>query len=128
MLKTTKLRRYTDGRGFLVENTDPKILAGSKHFLYTATKPGIARGNHYHKHKIEWFCIIKGKCRFVTEDIKTHEREETIITDTDDILFHTEPMIAHAMENIGHTEMIFFGFVNEVLDQKAPDTYPYKVI
>lgn len=128
MLKTTKLRRFTDKRGILVENTDPKILTESKHFLYTVTKPGIARGNHYHKHKIEWFCILKGKCRFVTENIKTHKHEETIITDADDIVFHTEPYIAHAMENAGNTEMIFLGFVNEILDKKAPDTYPYKVI
>jgi UDP-2-acetamido-2,6-beta-L-arabino-hexul-4-ose reductase len=128
MLKTSKMRRHTDNRGYLVENTGPEIVTGSKHFLYTTTAPGIVRGNHYHKHKIEWFCIIKGKCRLVTEDVKTKHREETIIHDTDDILFRTEPFVAHAMENIGDTEMIFLGFVNEVLDHKEPDTYPYKVI
>lgn len=128
MLNKTKLRRYTDNRGYLVENTDPEILKESKHFLYTTTAPGIVRGNHYHEHKIEWFCIIKGTCRLVTEDIKTKRREETIINDTDDILFRTEPFVAHAMENIGDTEMIFLGFVNEMLDRKNPDTYPYKVI
>jgi UDP-2-acetamido-2,6-beta-L-arabino-hexul-4-ose reductase len=128
MLKTSKMRRFTDNRGYLVENTDPEIVSGSKHFLYTTTAPGIVRGNHYHEHKIEWFCIIKGKCRFVTEDIKTKHREETIINDTDDILFRTEPFVAHAMENVGNTEMIFLGFVNEVLDRKKPDTYPYKLI
>ena len=128
MLITIKLRRYADNRGFLVENTDPDIITGSKHFLYTATAPGIIRGNHYHEHKIEWFCIIKGKCRFVTEDITTKQREETIITDTDDIVFRTEPLVAHAMENVGDTEMIFLGFVNEVLDHNKLDTFTYKVI
>ncbi|EKD67949.1 MAG: putative NAD dependent epimerase/dehydratase, possibly involved in polysaccharide biosynthesis [uncultured bacterium] len=128
MLITKKLRRYADNRGFLVENTDPDIITGSKHFLYTATTPGIIRGNHYHEHKIEWFCIIKGKCRFVTEDITTKQREETIITDTDDIVFRTEPLVAHAMENVGDTEMIFLGFVNEVLDHNKLDTFTYKVI
>jgi len=128
MIKTTKLRRYTDTRGYLVENTDPEIIAGSKHFLYTTTAPGIIRGNHYHEHKVEWFCIIKGKCRFVTEDIKTKKREEIVISDTDDLVFRTEPFVAHAMENAGDTEMIFLGFVNEVLDKEKPDTYTYKVI
>ena len=128
MIPTTKLRRYTDKRGYLVENTDPRIVTASKHFLFTTTAPGIVRGNHYHTHKIEWFCILKGKCRFVTEHIKTKKREEVIITDKDDIIFQTEPLVAHAMENVGDTEMIFFGFVNEVLDKKEPDTFPYKVI
>ena len=128
MLKISKMRRSTDNRGFLVENTDERIITRSKHFLYTSTAPGIVRGNHYHEHKTEWFCIVKGKCRFVTEDIKTKKREETIINDTDDILFRTEPLVAHAMQNVGDTEMIFLGFVNEVLDRKEPDTYPYKVI
>ena len=128
MLITKKLRRYADNRGFLVENTDPDIITGSKHFLYTATAPGIIRGNHYHEHKIEWFCIIKGKCRFVTEDIKTKKREEIIIHEGDDILFQTEPFVAHAMENIGDTEIIFLGFVNEILDKEHPDTFLYTVI
>lgn len=122
------MRRYTDRRGYLVENADPEIITGSKHFLYTSSAPGIVRGNHYHEHKIEWFCIIKGTCRLVTEDIKTKRREETIIHDTDDILFRAEPFVAHAMENVGKGEMIFLGFVNEVLDKKNPDTYSYKVI
>ena len=128
MLKKIQLRRFTDKRGYLVENSTPDILSGIKHFLYTTTAPGIVRGNHYHEHKIEWFCIIKGTCRLVTEDIKTKKREETIIHDTDDLLFRTEPFVAHAMENIGNTEMIFLGFVNEVLNKKKPDTYPYTVI
>lgn len=128
MLKTSKMRRFTDKRGFLVENRDADIVAGSKHFFYTSSAPGIVRGNHYHEHKIEWFCIVKGTCRFVTEDIKTKKREETIIKDTDDILFRTEPYVAHAMENVGKTEMIFLGFVNEVLDRKKPDTYVYSVL
>jgi UDP-2-acetamido-2,6-beta-L-arabino-hexul-4-ose reductase len=122
------MRRISDHRGYLVENTDPKIITGSKHFLYTMSAPGVVRGNHYHKHKVEWFCIIKGKCRFVTENIKTRQREETVVTDTDNILFRTEPFIAHAMENVGNTEMILLGFVNKVLDPKQPDTYSYKVI
>jgi UDP-2-acetamido-2,6-beta-L-arabino-hexul-4-ose reductase len=128
MVKISKMRRYEDKRGYLVENTNPDIISGSKHFLYTITAPGVVRGNHYHEHKNEWFCIVKGKCRLVTEDIKTKLREETIICDTDNLLFHTEPFIAHAMENIGDTEMIFFGFVNEILDKENPDTYEYKVI
>lgn len=128
MVKTKKMKRYTDNRGFLVENTHPSLLAETKHFFYTKSAPGIIRGNHYHEHKVEWFCIVKGKCRLVTEDIRSKQREETIIKDTDDILFGTEPFVAHAMENIGDSEMIFLGFVNEVLDQKKPDTYSYKVI
>jgi len=128
MIPTTKLRRFADKRGYLVENTDPAIMTGSKHILFTTTAPGIVRGNHYHEHKIEWFCIIKGKCRYVTENIKTKKREEKIITEFDDVLFQTVPFIAHAMENVGDTEMIFLGLVNEVLDKKNPDTYPYPVI
>jgi len=128
MITTKKMRRFTDKRGYLVENTDPAIVSSSKHFLYTSSAPGIVRGNHYHEHKVEWFCILKGTCRFVTEDTRTKTREEIIIRDEDDILFRTEPYVAHAIENIGDGEMIFLGFVNEVLDKDNPDTYSYTVI
>lgn len=128
MIQTKKMKRYTDARGFLVENTYAALLAESKHFFYTMSAPGIIRGNHYHEHKVEWFCIVKGTCRFVAEDTRSKKREEITIKDTDNVLFKTEPFVAHAMENVGDTEMIFLGFVNEVLDHKNPDTYTYKVL
>ena len=74
MIKPIRLRRFFDDRGYLVENSAPEVLGNVRHFLYTVSKPGVVRGNHYHEKKVEWFCILKGECRFVTEDINTKER------------------------------------------------------
>lgn len=128
MIPTIQLRKFTDPRGWLVENTKPEIMASVKHFLTSVSKPGVIRGNHYHERKIEWFFVLNGTCRYVTEDIVTKKREELIIHEGDVQLIQTVPNIAHAMQNIGTTDMYLLGLVNEVLDREAPDTYAYTVI
>lgn len=128
MIPVIRLKRYTDPRGWLVENTDPSILPSVRHFLTSVAVPGAIRGNHYHTKKVEWFYVLKGTCRYVTEDIKTKKREELVIREGEDLLIRTVPEIAHAMQNIGDTDMYLLGLVNEVLDHEHPDTIPYTVI
>lgn len=126
-MKTKKLRRYSDHRGFLVENTDKKIMLGSQHFFISKSNKNVIRGNHYHHRKSEWFYVLQGKCKFCTEDIKTKKREELVVDEKDDILVNTVPGKAHAFKNIGKKELIILALVNEAHNQKDPDTYPYIV-
>lgn len=127
-MTTVKLKKYTDARGELVENTREKIMTESRHFFVSKSKPGVVRGNHYHTQKTEWFYIIQGTCRMVKENIKTKKREEIIIKADDNLIIFMKPLQAHAFENIGNDEMILLAFINEPLDKKNPDTIGYKVI
>ena len=53
-----KLETKQDDRGKLIEIfTFHEPAAGL--ILYSTTKPGITRGNHYHTRKKEYFCVIK---------------------------------------------------------------------
>lgn len=127
-IKTIFFNKYEDERGWLVENEEKKIINSLKHFLVSALKPGHVRGQHYHKRKKEWFLIIKGKARFVFKDIKTHKTEEVYASEEKPQLVVALPNLAHAIENVGDTEVILLALVNEPLDKQHPDTYPYKVI
>ena len=51
-----------------------------------------------------------------------------IVSENDNVLIKNPPNHAHAIKNIGGDEMILLALVNEVMDQKDPDTYPYKVL
>jgi len=117
-----------DERGSLVENTLLSVMSTSEHFFISKSKPGVVRGNHYHKHKMEWFYIIQGTCKLVVKDIISEKIEELIIKDSDNILVNTVPNHAHAFQNVGENEMILLALVNEPLDQKNPDTYFYKLL
>ncbi|OGK61954.1 hypothetical protein A2313_04465 [Candidatus Roizmanbacteria bacterium RIFOXYB2_FULL_41_10] len=126
-MKSVKLRQFTDHRGSLAENTLEKIMLESRHFFVSKSKPGTVRGNHYHKHKSEWFLVIKGECKLCLEDVVTKTGEERAITEKDNVLVHIGPNVAHVFVNTGSSELILLAFVNEVLDHQNPDTYEYKI-
>lgn len=126
-LKRYPMKKHEDPRGFLVQNEYKNISEGMKHVLISFTKPGIIRGNHYHKRKREWFYVVKGTMKLHLLDLKTGERQEHIISSDHPEFFEMEPDIVHAMENIGDDEMIFMGLVNEVFDPNDPDTYSQKI-
>lgn len=118
-----KLREYVDKRGSLVENTDEKIMMEVKHFFVSRSKPGVVRGNHYHKRKSEWFYVIQGICQFHLKDKKSDRREKLVVKDSDNIAVNIAPNKVHAFQNIGKNELILLALVNEIHDQKNPDTY-----
>jgi dTDP-4-dehydrorhamnose 3,5-epimerase-like enzyme len=126
--KSIRLREYKDKRGNLVENTLLKIMNDSRHFFISKSKPNIIRANHYHLRKSEWFYVIQGNCKIKLEDLKTHKMEEISVKDTDNIMVYIGPNIAHAFQNTGKKELILLALVNEVHDQKDPDTNPYKLL
>lgn len=127
-MKTYPVKQNKDTRGRLLSNSVNPIMESVKHFFVSKSIPGAVRGNHYHKNKHEYFFVIQGKCLIVVEDIEKHEKEELLVEDKDNIIVDMEPNKAHAMKNVGDNELILLALVNEILDQKNPDTYPYQVI
>lgn len=126
-LKRYKLKKRTDKRGLLVQNDYPEIGKKIEHFLVTFSKPGVIRGNHYHKRKREWFYILEGRAKLYLYNLKTNKKADYVIDSADPELIEMEPNIVHAIENIGDTTMIFLGLVNERFDSDDPDTYFYKI-
>lgn len=127
-MKIVKLKKYSDERGSLVENTQPEIFKNTKHFFVSKSKPGVIRGNHYHLRKSEWFYVIQGECRLVIKDLKTGKKETRLVKASQNIIINMQPNKSHAFKNVGEEELILLALVNEVHNQKDPDTYPYKVI
>src|SRR3989339_2265672 len=111
-MKIVKLKRYSDVRGHLVENTDKNIMSSSEHFFISKSKAGVIRGNHFHKRKSEWFYVIQGRCLIITEDINSKKREELIVDETDDRAVNILPDKAHAFRNLGKKELILLALVN----------------
>jgi UDP-2-acetamido-2,6-beta-L-arabino-hexul-4-ose reductase len=127
-MNTIKLRERIDQRGNLVENTKEQVMLETRHFFVSKSIPGVIRGNHYHKRKKEYFLVIQGMCEIVMKDLINNKVESIKVSSRDNVLVLVEPNKAHAIRNIGDIELILLALVNEPLDQKNPDTYPYKVI
>ncbi|GJQ64323.1 MAG: epimerase [Melioribacteraceae bacterium] len=115
-----KLIKRVDNRGFLVENI--KEYSGGQNF-YSVTKPGITRGNHFHRRKIERFCVLKGKAIIRMRKIGTSEVFEFEVDGENPTTIDMPIWYTHNITNIGDEEMITLFWSNEIFNPEDPDTY-----
>ena len=127
-IKPIKLKKKEDLRGALIQNESAEVRNKMKHFFVSTSKPDVIRGQHYHTKKMEWFLVIKGTARIYFEDIKTHEKDNLNLDADSPQIVEVPSLIAHSIKNTGNEEMMLLAIVNEPLDEKNPDTFPYKVI
>lgn len=118
------LQLRTDPRGALFEAV--KTHNGGQSFIST-TKPGITRGNHYHRRKVERFLVIQGKAlirlrRLFSDDVVEYAVDGAVPQYIDMPTLHT-----HSITNAGAGEVVTLFWSHEIFDPAAPDTYAEKV-
>ena len=123
-LNIKKLVVKKDDRGWLAEiirSDDVDSTFGQ--ILITTALPGKTKGNHYHKRKKEWYCVIKGKGLLRLKDLKTDEVKDLIL-DAEDLKLVEMPLnVAHAIKNVGNQELFLLAYVSESFNLQDPDTY-----
>jgi len=117
--------RHSDSRGWLVETV--KANSGGQCFVST-TKPGITRGNHFHRRKVERFFVLQGKARIqlrklFSDDVVSFELDGDVPSYLDIPTLHT-----HSITNIGEGELITLFWADEFFDADSPDTYFEEVV
>ena len=129
-LNVRKLERKSDERGWLVEVLDGKTfdIPNFGLMFVTTAYPNRVKGNHYHKHKKEWACVIQGTGRLVLEDVRTKEKIELETGEDSLMLVEIPPYVSHGIKNIGDSLLMMLEYTDTIFDEKNPDTYPYKVI
>ncbi|HEX7858707.1 MAG TPA: cupin domain-containing protein [Verrucomicrobiae bacterium] len=85
--------RITSPRGDLAVLTDGTTPI--RHLSYLELRPGMIRGNHYHKQRREWFYLISGELSLTMADVKGGEK--TVIQLRAGDLAYITPEIAHAL-------------------------------
>lgn len=113
-------QKHTDDRGWLVETV--KAHSGGQCFVST-TKPGITRGNHFHRRKVERFFVLQGKAKIrlrklFTDDVIECNLDGDYPSFVDIPTFHT-----HSITNVGDNELITLFWTDEFFDPNSPDTY-----
>jgi UDP-2-acetamido-2,6-beta-L-arabino-hexul-4-ose reductase len=103
------------------------------------SKPGIAKGNHWHHTKVEKFLVVSGKgvIRFRKVAGETQRRDadtqreceivEYVVSGEKLEVIDIPPGYTHNIENIGNTDMVTVMWANELLDPNKPDTFFEKV-
>lgn len=119
-MESKKLEIKSDERGNFVEIFK---IPNFGQVSYSTTKPGIIRGNHYHKRKREIFCVIEGKAKIKQRNIKNNEIEEIIVSGKSLELVEMKLNWTHNIQNIGSTEMKLLIWTSEIYNPEDPDTF-----
>lgn len=126
-MKKINLKQHNNRSGSLVENTLPQIFQKAKHFFISKSKPGVVRGNHYHKHKKEWLYVLSGRAKIYLYDLKTKKVTVFSVDEKRPELIEIGTNLVHAVKNIGKKEMIILAIINEKFNPKKPDTFYYDI-
>jgi len=119
------LLRREDARGWLIKLLMREHIAeGHREFgeIYiTAAHAGQVKGNHYHEHAREWFCVIQGTATMATRVIATGESALTQLRADRPEIIEVLPGVAHAFKNDGTEMMLLLAYADDPYDSKAPD-------
>jgi len=115
---------HEDDRGLLCE----VLKTGTAgQVFYSVTKPGITRGNHFHRRKLERFCVLAGEALIRLRRIGTDEIVEYPVNGKDTSFVDIPVFYTHNITNTGNTELITLFWTNEIYDPSDPDTWFEKV-
>lgn len=105
--KLDHFQKFIDGRGQLVvflknSEVEAKFQKFGQIYFVTFEKPGVVRGNHFHRKWREWFGVVYGKVEVKLKDVHTSE-EIQIILDGDThqyVRLTIGPNVAHAFKSV----------------------------
>ena len=120
--KITELKKNIDDRGWLAEVIREDIIGEFKQVYVATMKKGVTRGNHYHKNRREWFCVIKGIAR-MTLWVEGGVTTEIIMDEKELRLIEVPPLAWHKLENIGKGTLIKISATSDLYDKNNTDTY-----
>ncbi|MEK7635647.1 MAG: hypothetical protein AAB405_00990 [Patescibacteria group bacterium] len=118
MLKPLKIKE--DERGLFTEIFN---MGEAGEVLYATINSGKSRGNHYHKEKEEFFCVLEGSAKFKMRNVKTGEKKECELFGDNLQILEILPWWTHSVENIGDTTIKFLEYGNRPYNAVSPDSF-----
>jgi UDP-2-acetamido-2,6-beta-L-arabino-hexul-4-ose reductase len=91
------------------------------------SKPGIKKGNHWHKTKNEKFLVVSGKGVIHLRKIDTDVIIEHYVSGDKLEVVDIPIGYTHSIENLGDSDMVTIIWVNECFNPENPDTYYLEV-
>ncbi|MEZ6058296.1 MAG: NAD-dependent epimerase/dehydratase family protein [Planctomycetaceae bacterium] len=114
----------SDERGSLFEVIK---LANAGQVFFSTTKPGVIRGNHFHRRKVEWFCVVKGEAVIRLRRIGGDAVQEFRVSGDQPEFISIPVFHTHHIENVGESELLTMFWCNEIFDAADADTWFEKV-
>lgn len=86
------------------------------------SKPGIAKGNHWHHTKNEKFLVVSGNALIQFRQVGSEDIIDYCVSGEKLEVVDIPTGYAHRITNIGSTDLITIMWANEIYDASKPDT------
>ena len=95
----------------------------------TTAYPGMVKGFHWHKKKVDIFCVIAGTAKLVLIDDRENSptkgslNEFVMSEEGEYIVVLVPPYVKHAFKNVGKSIAYILNYMNPAHDPDDPDNY-----
>jgi len=115
------LERHQDSRGSFFEIL--RSHGGSGQSSFSTTVPGISRGDHFHRRKVERFIVLAGEATISLRRLFSESVYSFSVTGDQPQAIDMPTMWAHNIVNTGTSELYTSFWSNEIFDPANPDTF-----
>lgn len=119
------LTRHSDPRGSFFEVI--RTRGGTGQSSFSTTAPGISRGDHYHRRKIERFAILAGSAVIRLRKMFTDEVVEFEADGESPVAIDMPTGWSHNLINTGDDVLYMHFWSDDLFDPANPDTVPEEV-
>lgn len=116
-----RLTQNTDARGSFTEVI--RAHGGSGQTSFSTTVPGVTRGQHFHRRKIERFAVLAGMAEISLRRILTNDVVTFTVSGEAPTAIDMPTMWAHNITNVGTEPLYTLFWSNEIFDPANPDTF-----
>lgn len=114
------LTRHADARGSFFEII--RSHGGPGQSSFSTTVPGVTRGDHFHRRKIERFTVLQGTGRISLRRLFTDEVISFDVTGEAPGAIDMPTMWSHNITNVGDDLLYTSFWTNDIFDPENPDT------
>lgn len=119
------ITQHADQRGAFFEIV--RSRGGTGQTSFSTTVPGITRGNHYHRRKVERFTVLAGEAEIRLRRIFDDQVFTYRITGDEPKSVDMPTLYAHNIRNVGTNTLYTAFWTNDIFDPTNPDTIPETV-
>lgn len=114
------LIKHSDPRGSFTELI--RVHGGSGQSSFSTTEPGILRGGHFHRRKVERFVVLSGKARISVRRVFTDQVIHFDVDGDSPLAIDMPTMWAHSIKNTGDELLLTHFWTDDLFDPANPDT------
>ena len=120
-----RLTRHADARGSFFEII--RSHGGSGQSSFSTTVPGVTRGDHYHRRKIERFTVLAGQGTIALRRLFTDKVYRFEVDGNEPMAIDMPTMWTHNITNSGDQVLYTSFWTNDIFDPNNPDTIAERV-